>query len=482
MLERRCYMKVLVLGAGQVGQTVVQALTADENMEITVVDIDQDALKVTQDRYPCRTELGSASNLAALENAGIADSDVLIAVTKNDEVNLLACNLAYQLFNTPQRIARIRDVAFLKNDVRVSLFGKDAQLGVNHPVCPENIVVDQIQRLVQFEGALDAAGFVDNKILCILLEIEPGSSYAGVPITQWEAWEDFACQVVAVRRNGRFVRPLDSGTVNVEIGDAVLLLVFADKIEKASIEGRTRKRFRHIAIAGGGTIGTHLAAKLRDMRPTRYVKVIEADENRAAALAEELETDARLTVLHGDASDRDFLQRNDINDSDLFCAVTDNDLVNVVSTLTSKELNISTAFTLVKNLHFIDPLRKVGIEIPISPQESTAAVIRGIVREQTLSALHRVGRLGIDLVEITIQGDETSSNVIGVRTDEIKLPKGCHFIAVVREEEGDWKLRTHLQLRETKLKQDDRALFLIERTEAVSAVERQFRVKAFSVL
>ena len=473
-------MKALVLGAGEVGQTVVEALSADTSIDISVVDVDQAALKRTQDLYPCTTELGSATSLRTLENAGIRDSDVLIAVTKGDEFNLLACNLAYQLFDTPQRIARIRDVSLLRSDVRDTLFNND-RIGVNYPVCPEHIVVEQLRRLVLFEGALDVAEFVDERLLCVLLVVEPGSKFAGVPTTNWSAWREFGCQVVSIQRDSRFIHPIDDGSVEVKVNDTLLLLGFAKEIEHAVETSRSRRSYRHIAIAGGGTIGTQLAASVHELTPHRHVKVLEGDLERSQVISKELNTDSRLTVLQGDATDKNFLERNDINDSDLLCAVTNDDLVNVICSQLSKQLNVGTVFTLLKNLHYIEPLQEMGIEMPISPQESTASFIHSVIRERTLAKFHRVRRLGVDVVELIVQGDSSSSNVVGKSPDQLSLPQGTYIIAVVREQAGEWKLHTHLQMDGTTIQTNDRVLLILERSDAVKTVEQLFRAKAFSL-
>lgn len=476
-------MNLLILGAGQVGRTVLQSLAADINMEVTVVDTDQHALAEIRAMHSCNTVAGHASSPDVLSEAGIEDCDAIIAVTASDEVNLVACQVALSLHDTPMRIARVRNLAYLGGN-HADLFSSSG-IPIDEPISPELTVVNHLRHLVEYQGAVYIAEFADTKVVMTCTRILPESALLGLHPSDFEAASGKQAHLVGMLRDNKMVAPLSDA--KIAAGDLVFILGQKQAMQALSKDSSgIIKPYRQIVIGGGGHIGMRLAKDVHELSPRRNIKLIEADPARAEQLAGELESSMNLTVLSGDASSEDFLRANDVNDSDLYCAVTNNDLVNVVSSLTAKRLNVNTVFTLVQHVHYLESLVQAGIEIPISPQQTTANIIQRLVREKTLSVFRHLALFNLDLIELKVQGNAEASRVVGKPPSKLKLPKGTHLLALVRAVDEDNEARP-LEIYPTHTYPDigidegDRAIFITESSDATTKVEQLFRAKAFKL-
>lgn len=476
-------MKVLILGAGQVGRTVLRSLAADISMNVTVVDTDHRALAEIRAMHSCSTVAGHASDPHVLEEAGIEDCDAVVAVTASDEVNLVACQVALTLHDTPMRIARIRNLAYLGED-HEKLFSAGG-IPVSEPISPELTVVDHLKNLIEYEGAVYIAEFADNEVVMTCTRMLQGSSLVGLPTGEFAGASGHRAHLVGLLRDNKIVSPLNNATIAAD--DLAFILGKKHAMQELSrdISGII-KPYRQVVIGGGGHIGMRLAKDVHELSPRRNIKIIEANAARAEQLAGELASSVDLTVLSGDASSEDFLRANDVNDSDLYCAVTNDDLVNVVSSLTAKRLNVRTVFTLVQQVHYLESLVQAGIEIPISPQQTTANIIQRLFREENLSVFRHLALFNLDLFELQVPGDSETSRVVGKQPTQIRLPNGTYLLCLIRGADSE-KNADRLEILpinanpDVHIEEGDRAIFLSESSDATTKVEQLFRPKAFKL-
>lgn len=476
-------MNVLILGAGQVGRTVLKSLSVDINMDVTVVDIDQHALAEIRSMHSCSTVAGHASSPDVLREAGIEDCDTLIAVTASDEVNLVACQVALTLHDTPMRIARIRNLAYLRGN-HEDLFSSGG-IPIDEPISPELTVVNHLRNLVEYQGAVYIAEFADTDAVMTCTRVLPDSDSIGLRPSEFSSASGNRAHLVGLLRDNKIVESLSDVTISAN--DLVFILGQKHAMQALAKDASgIIKPYRQIVIGGGGHIGMRLAKDVHELSPRRNIKIIEADPARAEQLAAELESSMDLTVLSGDASSEDFLRANDVNDSDLYCAVTNNDLVNVVSSLTAKRLNVKTVFTLVQHVQYMESLVQAGIEIPISPQQTTANIIQRLVREKTLSVFRHLPLFDLDLIELKVQGNKEASRVVGKRASHLKLPKGTHLLSLVRgagreEDAAPLAIYPIHDSPDVEIEEGDRAIFITESSDATTKVEQLFRAKAFKL-
>ena len=476
-------MNVLILGAGQVGRTVLQSVAADINMNVTVVDTNQRALSEVRAMHSCSTIVGHASDPAVLREAGIEDCDAIVAVTASDEVNLVACQVALTLHDTPIRIARIRNLAYLGED-HTKLFSTGG-IPVSEPISPELTVVDHLKNLVEYQGAVYIAEFADAEVVMTCTRMSQESSLVGVPTSEFSAASGQRAHLIGLLRDNKVVNSLH----NAKIADGDLAFILGQKHAMQELSRDLSgiiKPYRQVVIGGGGHIGMRLAKDVHELTPRRNIKIIEADPARAEQLAGELTSSMDLTILSGDASSEDFLRANDVNDSDLYCAVTNNDLVNVVSSLTAKRLNVRTVFTLVQHVHYLESLVQAGIEIPISPQQTTANIIQRLFREETLSVFRHLALFNLDLFELQVIGDAETSRVVGKQATQMRLPKGTYLLCLIRgtsgsENPGQLEVLPLHDHPDIVVEEGDRAIFITESSDATTKVEQLFRAKAFTL-
>ncbi|MYD44059.1 MAG: Trk system potassium transporter TrkA [Gammaproteobacteria bacterium] len=479
-------MNVLILGAGQVGRTVLKTLSADPNMTITMVDIDGQALEDLGNVHSCNTITGHASSPNVLRKAGIEDADALIAVTASDEVNLIACQVALTLHDTPRRIARIRNINYLK-DGHERLFASGG-IPVDEPISPELAVVEHLTKLISFQGAHYVTEFADGNLIMTCSQIHPDSHLVDVAAAEVSHVTSNRVDVVGLVRDAKLLPNLGAQTLRAN-DIAFILGTASDMHARAQGLSGLLKPDRSIVIGGGGNIGMQLAANIQKLKPTRTLKIIEPNEERAAQLGAVLKTGINLDVLHGDATSEDFLRANDVNDSDLYCAVTNNDLANIVSSLSATRLNVKRTLTLVQQVHYLESLANAGLGILISPQQVTANIIQGLVRENTVTAFRHLPTFNLDVIELKVQGNPETSRVVGKLPSQLKLPKGVHWACLVRNAEAvepagsgaNVELYPILGERAVDLLDGDRAILITENSKATNAVEQLFRAKAIKL-
>ncbi len=452
-------MKIIILGAGQVGGTLAENL-ANEANDITVIDHDAALLRQLQDRLDIRTVHGKGSYPNVLKQAGAEDADMLIAVTNSDEVNMVACQVAYTLFKTPTKISRVRATPYLS---KKELFGAEA-FPVDVLISPEQVVTNHITRLIEYPGALQVTDFSKGLARLLAIRASKGGPLVGHELAYLrQHMPNIDTRVAAIFRKGSPIIP--EGTTVIEDGDEVFFIAATNHIRSVMSELQPlEKPYKRIIIAGGGNIGHRLAEKLESKH---QVKLIEHNAKRCIGLSESLN---KAIVLQGNAANKEMLLEENIEDTDVFCAVTNDDEANIMASMLAKRLGARKVMTLINNPDYVDLIQGGEIDVAISPQQTTIGSLLTHVRRGDVVNVHSLRRGAAEAIEAIAHGDHRSSKVVGRRLDEIPLPEGTTIGAIVRHNEV---LIAHDHIR---VQPDDHViLFLIDKSR-VREVEKLFQV------
>ncbi len=416
-------MKILILGAGQVGASVAESLVSEKN-DVTVVDTNPERLKDLQNQFDLRTVTGNAAHPEVLAEAGAADTDMLFAVTASDETNLVATKVAHAVFNIPTRIARIRSTWFERHPELLEAGG----FSVDHAICPEQIVTEYIERLIEFPEALEVVEFAGGRVDLVAVRAIEGGTLVRHPLRDLEKLlPKIDAKVAAIYRHDRPLA-LTPDTV-VHPGDEVFILADAKEIRAVMTELRKMDRpVRRVIIAGGGSIGLRLA---RAIENRMNVKVIEASKRRCEFLAGQL---GDTLVLNGDVSNEDLLGDESVDETDLFVSVTNDDEANIMSALLAKRMGARRVIALINRRAYGDLMQGGQIDIAISPAQATLGSLLEHVRRGDVAAVHSVRRGRAEALELIAHGDRKTSRVVGRRIREIDLPPGATIVGIIRGE------------------------------------------------
>ena len=418
-------MKIIILGAGQVGGSLAEHLASEAN-DITVVDTDGERLRDLGDRLDIRTVQGRGSLPTVLRQAGADDADMLVAVTNSDETNMVACQVAHTLFHTPTKIARVREASYLNREEQ--LFQNEA-IPVDVLISPEQVVTNYIKRLIQHPGALQVIDFAEGKAQLVAVKAYYGGPLVGQQLRQLrEHMPNVETRVAAIFRRDRPILP--QGDTVIEADDEVFFIAAKANIRAVMSEmRRLDESYKRIVIAGGGQIGERLAEAIE----SRYqVKIIEMNPARCRHLSDTLDS---TVVLQGSASDRDLLMEENIADADIFLALTNDDEANIMSSLLAKRLGAKKVMTIINNPAYVDLIQGGDIDIAISPQLATIGTLLAHVRRGDIVSVHSLRRGAAEAIEAIAHGDAKSSKVIGKAIENIGLPPGTTIGAIIRDEE-----------------------------------------------
>ena len=452
-------MKIIILGAGQVGSSVAANLSNEAN-DITVVDDNPAVLQDLQDRLDIRTLVGRASYPETLAAAGADDADMILAVTNSDETNMVACQVAYTLFHTPTKIARVRSIDYLNHS---RLFAQDA-MPVDVLISPEQLVTEYIERLIANPGALQVLDFADGRVQLVAVRAYHGGPLVGHELRELRQHIPGAdARVAAIFRRGQAITPC--GDTIIEVDDEVFFIAARKHIRGVMSELRKLdKPVKRVILAGGGNIGMRLAKAVEN----RYtVKIIDRNEERTRILSETLD---KSIVLLGDAADESLLLEENIEGTDVFCALTNDEEANILSAMLAKRLGARKVMSLINRASYVDLVQSQTIDIAISPQQATIGSLLAHVRRGDVVVVHSLRRGAAEAIEAVAHGDSRSSRVVGRAIDEIKLPKGSNIGAIVRGEE------VIIAHHDTVIESDDHVIMFLADKSCIQEVERLFQV------
>jgi trk system potassium uptake protein TrkA len=455
-------MKIIIVGAGQVGGTLAENLVG-ENNDISVVDIDGERLRELQDKMDLQVITGQGSHPDVLKNAGAEDADMVIAVTSDDATNMITCQICSSLFKTPKKIARIRSNQILKYSEQ--LFHKK-HVPVDHVIAPEELVTRDIARLIDYPGALQVLEFANGKVSLVAVKAYYGGLLVGHALsTLRDHIPNVDTRVAAIYRNGKPIRPL--GTTVIEADDEVFFIAASIHIRAVMNElQKLEAAYKRIMIAGGGNIGAGLA---RILEKKHQVKLIERSQKRAEQLTSELND---TLVFAGDSSDQELLTEENIDQFDIFIAVTNDDEANIMSSLLAKRLGVRKTMVLIQRDAYIDLVHGSAIDIAISPQQATISALLTHVRRGAIDNVYSLRGGAAEAIEIVAKGDEKSSKVVGRAIRSIKLPPGVTIGAIVR---GNQVLIAHSN---TLIHEEDHVILFLVNKRYISDIEKLFQVSA----
>ena len=454
-------MKIIILGAGQVGGSLALSL-ANEANDITLVDTNPTVLHDIQDRADLRTIQGEASHPSVLQSAGAKDADMIIALTNSDETNMVACQVAYTLFHTPTKIARIRAIEYLSYS---DLFVQEA-LPVDVLISPEHLISQYIQRLIEYPGSLQVLDFAEGKIKLLVIRADKDGLLVGKNLQSIsELMPETEAKIVAVYRNNDSIT-LDSETV-IQVEDEIFFLASSENATALTTQLRgADKPYKRILLAGGGNIGFHLAKSLENKF---QVKVIERNPERTNFLSESLD---KAIVLQGDAADQDMLLEENIESMDVFCALTNDDEANILSSMLAKRLGANKVMSLINRPSYVDLVESGSIDIAISPQHITLGTLLTHVRKGDIVSVHSLRRGAAEAIEAVAHGDKKTSKVVGRNIEEFNLPSGATIGSIAR---GEDVIMAEAGI---SIEAEDHVIIFLADKSGVKDVERLFQVSA----
>jgi trk system potassium uptake protein len=453
-------MNIIILGAGQVGSTVARELAKDDSNEITIIDTNQKILSDLQERLDIRTICGNGSFPNMLESAGADDADMLIALTNSDEINMIACQISSSLFHTPTKIARIRSPEYLR---KPGLFAPES-IPVDVMISPELLVTEYIYHLIEHPSALQVLDFAGGKVQLVAVKAYDDGPLVGQALrTMREHVPGVDMRVAAIFRDGQSIVP--SAECVIESGDEVFFLAARKHIPAVIAEMRKlEKPVKRVMLAGGGNIGGQLAKLLEK---DYQVKVIEAFPDRARYLSGMLDS---AIVLLGDAANPELLEEENIESMDIFCALTNDDEANILSSMLARRLGAKKVMSLINRSAYVDLVESGLVDIAISPHQVTIGALLAHIRRGDVVAVHALRRGSAEAIEAIAHGDRNSSRVVGRKIEDIKLPGGVSIGAIVRGEE------VIIAHHNTIIESEDHVIMFLIDKRSIGQVEKLFQV------
>ena len=454
-------MNIVILGAGQVGRSLAKNLAIEDN-DITIIDTNGAALRELREKLDINTRIGEASHPDVLEQANANDADMLIAVTNSDEVNMMACQIAFSLFRTPTRIARVRATGYLDHP---ELFTPEL-IPVDVLISPEQLITNYIYRLISNPGTKQVLDFANGKVRLVAVKAYPEGPLVGHELKDInEHLPEVKVRVAAIFRKGKSIKP--TGNTIIEADDELFVIASPQHIRAVVSELRSVDRpYKRIMIAGGGNVGRRLANALEEGRYN--VKIIEKQPEMAKNLAETLN---KTIVLEGDAADEALLIEEGIEDIDIFFALTNDDEANILSAMLAKRLGARKVMSLVNRTGYVDLVESANIDHAVSPQQITIGALLTHVRSGDIVSVHSLRRGAAEVIEVIAHGDAGNSRVVGKTRKELKLPPGVTIGAIVRDD--DEVIMPHNDM---IIEDNDHVILFLADKRYIPAVEKIFQV------
>jgi trk system potassium uptake protein TrkA len=459
-------MRIIILGAGRVGESVAESLVSERN-DITIIDPDPQRLRDLAERLDLRGVPGNGIHREVLKRAGADDADMLIACASLDETNLVVCKIATDVFNIPTTIARLRSADLKEGD---RLLGKEG-FAVDHLICPEESVVRYIEKLIEYPEALQVLEFSEGRALLVVVRAADGSPVANQTIADLrKQFPEAPMRLVALYRQERLLHC--QGSTRILPGDEISLL--ADRNDVRSVLRSLHpasEPVRRLMIAGGGKVGLRLARRLAG----RFqVKLIERDAKRCEYLAGQVAAD--MLVLQGDGTDEELLSDENVREIDMFLALTSDDEDNILSAMLAKRLGAKRVLSLINRRAYVDLIQGSAIDIALSPAQTVIGELLTHVRRGDVQAVHSLRRGAAEALEGVARGDRRTSQLAGRRIEQVPWPAGVEVGAIIRGEGR--QQRVLLPHHDTMIESDDHLVIFIPQKRQVREVERLFQVSA----
>ncbi len=451
-------MRVIIIGAGEVGFHISQRL-AVENKEVVVIDTSKEALRKVAETSDVQTLQGSGSSPKMLEDAGIREADILLAVTDSDEINLIACFFANMLNEKVTKLARVRGEMYTKYQHLLTGEGANITKIIN----PDEEVVNSVLRLMSVPGAVEINEFAGGRIRLLGIHLPDDSPVLGSQLIHLrpQIGEDLGLVIAAIVRDDQLIIP--SGLDVIKRGDVVYFVCdIRDQEEILERMGVSSEPVREVMIIGGGNIGFKLAKALDNKY--YHTRLLENRQERCEYLSENLD---RPIVLMGDSTDQEILREENISDMDMVIAVTGDEETNILSCLLAKSLGAKSTVTRVNNFGYMPLIQPIGIDYVVCPRLSAVNSLLHFIRQGRIMSSVSIKGEAAEALETVILED---SPIVGKMVKDLKFPRGCLVLCFQR---GDGVL---IPRGDTRVEPNDR-LILISTRQNIPKVEKVLTTK-----
>ena len=435
-------MKIIILGAGQVGSTLANLLSQEDN-DVTVVDLDDKALHHLEEEVDINTINGSCTFPSTLLSADIKNADMVAAVTGSDEINIVSCLISKILSSKVKTIARIRESSYLRQDTLKAI--EEGVIPIDKVISPENLITEYIQALIETPGSLQVLEFGDGILNLVGTKAVNGGPLIGHEISDLKKhMPNVDTRVAAIFRDGNSIIP--QGTTIIEAEDEVFFIARRKDAKKVINAMRTKEDpYKFVIIAGGGKIGSSLAERIEG---NHRVKVIENNTEKAKKVSERL---INSIVLEGNVSDKSLLHEESVEEADVFVAVTNDDEANVMSCMLAKEMGAHKVIALINNQAYVDLMQRkaIDIDVSIAPSQITIGEFLSELAGEDVVKVHSLRRGAAEAIETIVKASNNSKeDVVGKELGSIKLPAGATIGAILRKNKAkiahdNVKLREH---------------------------------------
>jgi len=462
-------MNIIICGAGKVGFTIAKLLSEQEH-SITVIDQSSEDIQKINDSLDVKAIVGKATYPSILEKANASETDMIIAVTRNDEINMLICQIAFSIFKIPKKIARIRSQDYL-NPKFTSVYNKE-NLPIDVIISPEIEIAKSIQRKLEAPGALDSVPFADNKIRLLEILINDNCNLINIKLNELtKKYPNLDANIIGIIRADKFLIPKKND--NVQKNDKIYVIINSSQMsETLEAFGHIEKISKKILIVGGGNIGFNLAKNLEETLDSARVKIVEKDKNRAEFLANELNN---TIVINGNGLDEEVLVEANLEEAETVLALTNDDEDNLmVSVLVEKfakdEKNIDDKRTmaLINKPNYSLLQNSLKIDDLIDPRMNTVSSILKHIHKGTIETAYTILNGEYEVIEAEII---ETSELINKELKNSNLPEEIRIGAILRED------KVIIPRSNFVFQKDDRVVFLAKK-DSISVVENIFRISS----
>ena len=415
-------MKVLILGAGRVGGSLARALV-NNNYDVSIVDQDKAALSELEEKLDIMTVEGHAAHSLSIKKTGADESTTVIAVTSNDEVNIIACQIAKKQFNVKKTICRLAESSYTED---LGVFGEAV---IDIVISPEKEVMNHLKELIIHPGTEQIEKFADGTVNLVSVKAKKKGKLVGRELKGFkDDMPDTNAFVASIYRKGKPFIP--SGDTVIKENDEIYFISSESNIDQIVNEFREKEDvYSRVMVVGGGKIGFSLAKEIENEYKT---KLVDSNKEKCSKLSKELE---KTIVLHGSATDEDLLKSEGIENIDIFCALTDDDETNLMSSLLAKKMGAKKTMIILNNPSYLG-LVPGFIDIYIAPYRLTVSSVLQDLRDSDVAqdVLLKMDT-GAEAIEGVVHANEYTSELFGKSLKEIPLPEGASIGAVVRHGE-----------------------------------------------
>ncbi len=449
-------MRTIICGAGDVGYSIADKLSK-ENFQVTVIDESEERLSKVSEKLDVKIIKGSPSLPTVLKDAEADDCEILIAVTKSDETNMVTCQIGHSLFNIPKKIARIRQQDYLKEQWQ-NLYNNN-NFPIDAIISPEQEVAKALFRRLISPGTIDMVELSDKKLKLIGLKCEDNFIHSGLTVRELsQKFPDYLANIMFIFRDDK--KFIVNSSTKIEKNDTIFLVVETDHLSDVLMEfGHQEIQAKKAVIIGGGNIGFSLSQLIENSETYIKTELIESNKERAEYLASNLEN---ITVTHGDGLDSQILEEVNISETDYFIAITEDDEVNILSSLLAKRAGAQTSLTLINNSNYSSLLTNIGVDMTIDPKIITISKILEKVRGGKIRNDYSIGDGFGEVIEADIQ---PNSSLCDKNLKELNLPKGIRIGSILRDK------KVIIPNSQTVFKENDDVVFFAE-TNCIKNLEK----------